>query len=105
MKRLDLHTILCQILKCPENGKECRAYFQPGPNTKLSYPCIVYHLNDISTNHADNRIYKKDNGYSLTLISKDPDTVLVDDIMELSMIDYDRSFRIDNLNHWVFSIY
>lgn len=105
MKRLELHSILCQMMICPETGKDCRVYFQPGPNTKLVYPCIVYHLNDIRARHADNRIYKKDNGYSLTLISKDPDIVLVDLIMELPKIDFNRNFRSDNLNHWVFTIF
>lgn len=105
MTRMDLHAILCQILKCPEVGSKCRAYFQPGPNTHLVYPAIIYHLNDISARHADNRIYKMDKEYNLTLISKDPDTPLVDKIMELPKIDFDRSYRSDNLNHWVFSIF
>ena len=40
--RLELHHDLCEVLGCPETGKDCRVYFQPTVNTQLKYPCILY---------------------------------------------------------------
>lgn len=105
MKQLDLQKILCDILECPLSGKETRAHFQPPPNVKLVYPAIVYNLQDIPTIRADNRLYKYDRLYTLTLMDKRPNSPLVDKLMELSTIEFDRSFRSGDLNHWVYTIY
>lgn len=105
MKQLDLQKILCDILECPISGKETRAHFQPPPNVKLVYPAIVYNLQGIPAIRADNRIYKYDRTYMLTLMDKRPNSPLVDKIMELPNVDFNRSFRSGDLNHWAFTIY
>lgn len=105
MKRMDLHKILITILDCPENGKLCRAYFQPGPNVKMQYPSIVYHINRIPISSADNRPYVVNDEYTLTLISKDPEANEVSKLKELPKINFNRYFSMNNLHHWVFTIY
>lgn len=105
MTRLDLQKTLCDILECPFSGKETRAHFQPPPNVRLVYPAIVYNLYDIPTYRADNMNYKYDKRYTLTLMDKNPDSPLVDKIINLPKVRYDRTFRMGDLNHWVFVIY
>lgn len=69
-RRYKLHNELCDILSCPYSGSECRAYFQPPSSVKMQYPAIVYSLNDIDTEYANNRIYKTSKAYTVTIIDK-----------------------------------
>ncbi len=97
--RLELHEILVNIL-----GSE-NVYFQPPESVKLTYPCIVYSLNDIDTKNADDKHYLTANNYTITFISKDPDSEVPYSILSLPMCGFDRSYTADNLNHCVFNIY
>lgn len=105
MKQLDLQRILCDILECPISGKNTRAHFQPPPNVKLVYPAIVYNLQGMPSIRADNINYKWDKTYMVTLIDKNPLSPLVEKIMSLPTVRFDRQFRSGDLNHWVFTIY
>lgn len=80
-------------------------YFQPPETIKIKYPCIVYSLDDIDTDYADNLPYMMTKRYQLTLITKDPDSELIDEIIILPKCRFVRSFTSDNLNHYVFEIY
>ena len=92
--RIDLHNELCTLL-----GSR-NVYFQPPETIKMSYPCIVYHRDDVETEHADDRIYKHRNRYTITVIDSDPDSKTPDMIMlHFMMCRFDRSFVFDNLNH------
>ncbi len=109
-KRLQLHAILCKILDCPELddpelGKNCRAYFQPSPNTEMEYDCIVYERSRIDIEHADNRPYLLHDRYQVTVIYEDPDSDLPHKIAQLPMCAHERRFTADNLNHDVFNLY
>ena len=96
--RFELHD---ELLKFVDN-----AYFQPPENIKIQYPCIIYNLKNIDTRKANDILYKKRRSYDVTLITKDPDTKLVDDILETFKYSrFDRHFVSDNLNHYAFSIY
>ncbi len=81
-------------------------YFQaPGPNG-LKYPCVIYELNNRDTSHADNRMYKNMNRYTVTLIGRDPDnSELIDKMLEIPYCSNDRRFISDNLYHDVFNLY
>lgn len=46
-RRIKFHGLLCEILSCPIEGERCRCYFQPPESVKMSYPAIVYSLDDI----------------------------------------------------------
>lgn len=97
--RLDLQTQLEELL-----GSR-NVYYQSPESIKLKYPCIIYHLSRIRTDDANNKKYLKHRLYQLTLIDEDPDSDLVDKVLELPMCSFDRSFSSDGLNHFVFNIY
>lgn len=80
-------------------------YFQPPETTKMVYPAIVYNLSSIETQHADNRPYFQNKRYSVTVIDKDPDSRLPDEVAALPTAAFDRFYTAENLNHWVFRIY
>ncbi len=98
-QRLELQTLLEGIL-----GSQ-NVYFQPPPSVEMSYPCIVYSLDFILPAHADGRPYKIDDRYLLTVIDRNPDSVIPRKIAELPMCTYDRSFVTENLNHYVFKLF
>lgn len=98
-QRSDLQTIFEQIL-----GKR-NVYFQPPPGLLMSYPAIVYELIDIDTKHADDSVYMLDKAYQVTVMDKDPDSTIPDEIIRLPKCAFERAFQSDNLNHWVFKLY
>lgn len=97
MSRLDLHTLLTGIV--PD------AYFQPPPGVSMTYPCIVYQLDDIDTDFANNAPYNSQKGYKVTIIDPDPDSALPDEVAKLPSSSFDRFYTADNLNHYVFTLY
>lgn len=98
-RRLDLHQILKNILESDE------VYFQPPETIKMSYPCIVYERSDIETKHANNTKYLNMVRYSLKLISRSPESDIVDKLLALRYCSYDRFYVVDNLNHDTFTLY
>ena len=99
MKRLELHEILCGIL-----GSR-HVYYQPPESVKMMYPAIVYELDRVDKNHADNGVYLFHERYSATVISKDPDTPILEKMIRLPNCRFNRAYKSDNLNHYVFEIY
>ena len=95
--RADLHTKLVAITP--------NVYFQPPADVSMSYPCIVYKRDDIQKTYADNAAYNRTKRYLLTVIDRNPDSTIVDDISALPQCNYNRSFSADDLNHDVFTIY
>ena len=96
--RLDLHKLLCDILG------SSNVYYQPPESIKMKYPCIVYFLDDVDSLFADDIKYKKAKRYNATLITKEPEPDTINDILELRYCDFERSYVIENLNHFVFEI-
>lgn len=80
-------------------------YFQPPPSVKIKYPAIVYSLDTIEVDHANNRLYKKIPKYTATLIDTNPSSEYLVKIMNLPYSKFDRFYTSDNLNHFVFTIY
>ena len=73
-RRIKFHRLLCEILSCPIEGERCRCYFQPPESVKMSYPAIVYSLDDIDKTYANDGVYLSKRRYTIVVIDKDPDT-------------------------------
>lgn len=97
--RSELQQLLVNLLGSPN------VYFQPPPSVKMKYPCIVYEREYIQVNHADNFPYKRRKRYLITVIDRNPDSVIPDKISQLPLCAFDRSFPADNLNHDVFRLF
>lgn len=80
-------------------------YFQPPATVQMEYPAIVYERDTINTRFADNAPYWHAERYSLKVICKSPDDILVKQIAGLPMCTHDRFFVVLNLNHDVFTMY
>lgn len=97
--RSDFHALLVQALG------STNIYFQPPESIKLKYPCIVYDLSDFETTRANNALYSLKDEYSVTVIDPDPDSSIPRALIEMPFSSVRRTFRTDNLNHTVFTIY
>lgn len=97
--RLELQTLLETIL-----GSR-NVYFQPPESLKINYPAIIYGLDNIESTFADDGVYLFHKRYSITLIDKNPDSLFVDKIAKLSTCKFNRHYKSENLNHYVFSLY
>lgn len=81
-------------------------YFQPPESVKLSYPCIVFKRSTGDTRFADNKKYSYTRGYQVTVIDRDPDRKLAEDVyLHFTYCRKDRDFVSDNLYHDVFDLY
>lgn len=80
-------------------------WYQPPETIKLKYPCIIYELGRIDQVYADNRTYLKNKSYTLTLIHREADSTLPDDILDaFEGISFDRPYKADNLYHEVYTL-
>ena len=99
MDRLDLHEKLVEIL-----GSR-NVYFQPPSSLRLTYPCIVYKLQDIDEKFANDKLYIRKKRYIITIIDTNPDSLIPDKIAQLPRTTFDRYYPADNLNHYVYLTY
>lgn len=97
--RLALQSLLETLLGTDQ------VYFQPPTNVQMEYPSIVYKRDRADTLFADNKPYKYVKRYQVTVISKDPDSVIPDKVAALPMCIHARFFTAHNLNHDVFTLY
>jgi hypothetical protein len=97
--RLELQTLLEGV------SGVAKVYFQAPPNSGMQYPCIVYALDDMKTDFADNSPYIRSKRYQVTVIDRNPDSLIPDDIAQIPLSSMEQVFVKDNLHHSVFTLY
>ena len=97
--RLSLHNLLTTVLG------SSNVYFQPPSSITLKYPCIVYKLDDVKGVHANDKRYLGTKRYLITVVDKNPDTLIPDKILAMTYSEFEDHFVVDNLNHYVCSLY
>jgi len=80
-------------------------YFQPPATVELKYPCIIYKRSDAEVIFADNSSYKNKKKYSLTVIDRNPDSIVLDKVEALPYCSFSRHYASDDLNHDVYDIF
>lgn len=98
-QRQDLHNVLVDVL-----GSDA-VYFQPPPKMSLTYPCIIYKRERSEITFSGNKPYNRDKQYQVTVIDRDPDSIIPDKVAMLPMVRHNRTFAVDNLNHDVFTLF
>ncbi len=98
-RRLKLQTKLEEIL-----GSD-QVYFQPPTNIKMSYPAIVYKLDNNRMFYANDMVYNYLERYQITLMHLDPDNDTKDKLSHLPYCSMSRCFTSDNIYHYVYNIY
>ena len=98
-RRLILQTKLEELI-----GNK-NVYYDPPENLKMRYPAIRYSKSKIRTRHADDKIYNKMVRYELIVISSEPDSEVINKILEMPYSSFDRHYISDNLHHDVLTLY
>ena len=98
-RRLELQEVLENILGSRD------VYFQPPANISMKFPCIVYSLKQIGTKYADNFAYNQRKAYGVTIVDRDPDSLIPDKVGALELCSFDRHYVVDNLHHSVYTLY
>ena len=81
-------------------------YFQPPETMKINYPCIIYFKTSTPSYKANNKVYKYDQGYTVTYVTKDPDSEVPYDILKaFEYARIDSFYKADNLNHTKLTIF
>ena len=80
-------------------------YFQPPENLKIGYPAVIVHLSKIKVDHANDMPYKGAREYSVTLITKEPEPEVLDEILKIPYTTLDTTYIADGMNHFVFTTY
>lgn len=96
-QRLELQTLLETITP--------NVYFQPPESLKMEHPCIVYHRDDEKTEFADDLPYSRRKAYQVTVIDRDPDSIIPSRVADLHLCSFVRFFTADKLNHDVYKLY
>lgn len=98
MSRLKVHGRLKEVCD--------NVYFQPTEETKLKYPCIIYEVDSYVNLFANNRFYTKIPQYRTTVIAREPDSKLNNELMDEfdPSINFDTKYTSDNLYHTVWII-
>jgi hypothetical protein len=97
--RLELQLLFRNLL-----GSD-NVYFQPPPNVKMEYPCILYRRDYELAEHADDLPYRRTKRYLVTVIDRNPDSDIPDRVAALPLCTYDRFYTADNLNHDVYKLF
>lgn len=79
------------------------AYIQP-PSTMVD-PCIVIDRASSRPTWADNFKYFLQKGYSVIVVTRDPDSPIPDLVEALPDCRFDRFYRVNGLNHFAFVLF
>lgn len=98
--RLELQARLEQILGARN------VIFQPPSSYQLTYPCVIYSIGSGDAKNANDKVYHFRNSYEVTFIYKKPMVEIIEQMVtDLPMCKCNKTFVIDNLYHYVFTLY
>lgn len=99
-KRVELQSKFEEIL-----GSR-NVYFQPPETKKMEYPCIIYFKTSVPARYADDLIYKYKQGYTVTVVDKDPDSEIPFKIFKtFGYARIDSFYKSGGLNHTKLTIF
>jgi hypothetical protein len=96
--RLELQSVL-ENLVAP-----AKVYYQPP--SSMQFPCLKYERalpSEVA--FADNVKYALLKGYTITIIDRNPDSLLPDLVEGLRHCEFVRSFETEGLHHFVYQLF
>ena len=104
LTRIELQEKLKDIL-----GSD-QVYYEPPETVKMHYPAIVYSLSRMHNRGANNHtVYQRYDSYTVMYITKSVEQTrngsVPEQLLALDGAVFDRTYVMDNLHHYVFTIY
>jgi len=100
MRRNDMQTYLTNLI--PER---VRVYFQPPASVQLTYPCLIFKRKPSRVSRADNKAYRVNDLYEVTVLTLDVDEPLFDILVTTPKTTHTKTYTRDRVYHHVFDIY
>lgn len=97
-----LQTIFETIMEIAGQSPE-NVFLQPP--TVLPDPCIKYNRDDSWVVHADNLKFATFKRYLVTVIDRNPDSLIPDLVEALPHCGFDRFYTANGVNHWTYNLY
>lgn len=82
-----------------------QVYFQDPGDPALVYPAIIYKLDDILTQHANNEPYFQEKAWLVTLIDRDPDSEIAEKIARMRKCNFVDFMVVKGLNHTIYQLH
>lgn len=101
VNRIEVRNRLSDIMT--ECGEEPHLYFQPNESSRLTYPCMIYHLKTLTTRSANNRPYYNQVSFDITYITRSPVSDVPMKMLEDPMFSFDRYYTAENLHHYSYT--
>lgn len=80
-------------------------YFEPPPDTQMSYPCIVFAFTGRKPVYANNSQYIERDVYEVKVIFLDPSSTISKEVSRIPYARFDRPYKADGLYHDVYELY
>lgn len=100
-RRLDFQARLEQVSGLSESN----VHFQPPTGTEMGWPCVTYSTSKPRTQFADNIRYRSADGYTVTVITKDPTDPIRSQVAAMPYTSFERWYATDGLNHFVYNVF
>lgn len=100
-RRKELGTRLKAFLP---NGRG-KVYFQDPGSPDMEYPAIIYKLDDIVTQHANNEPYLQEKAWLITVIDRDPDSIIAEQIARMRKCSFVDFMVVKGLNHTIYQLH
>ena len=71
----------------------------------MKYPAIVYSRSEMEKVRANNKTYILNHVYDITVIDRNPDSPIAEEILKMDYSEYDRQFCVNGLNHITITLY
>ena len=112
-RRLELQTKLEELMhtsypdQFPDttNASRYHVYFQPNDNTRMVYPAIVYERDGLDDKRANNEAYSQTKRYRITVIDRNPDSVIPDLLSRFPMTRFTAHQVRDGLHQDIYTTY
>jgi hypothetical protein len=80
-------------------------YFQPPASVHMNYPAIRYSRIATHEIYADDIHYHQTRGYKVIVIDRDPDSPIVDKVMNMPLCQHTGHMTVEGLNQDSFTLY
>ena len=92
------------LLDSGQSAGNLHLYFEPPTSVSMKFPAIIYTKNRIENRNANNRVYKQDDEYLVTVVDKDPDSAINRAVSMLPKSRWERGFVSNNMHHFIYTI-
>lgn len=82
-----------------------KVYFQDPGDPSLIFPAIIYKLDGVRTQHANNTPYFQEKAWLVTVIDRDPESLIADKVAGMPKCEFVDFLVTNGLNHSIYRLH